>query len=331
MRIGDKVIAIIDEQRRKRIERNHSATHLLHKALSEVLGLHVEQMGSFVNDSYLRFDFSSKRKLTSEELAKVENRVNSFIFHGLRRKTEVLPLEKAKTLGAEMEFEGKYGDFVRVVSFGDYSLEFCGGTHVDDASSISLFSIVSEEAVASGVRRIVAVTGETAYERVSNRLALLNAVERSFESGDQTLEKRLEALVGDKEALRKENLSLKAKLSSLEAASLDNDIDSVNGVSYLLLVKDGVKRSDLLSIADDLKSKHPDHLFAFVGEEGEKRPIIVSVKGKALALAQAGPLLKSLTSALGGAGGGSPTMAQGTIGSTEGLDGLLRKALNGNG
>ncbi len=321
--VGDKVIVSIDAEKRRLTERNHSATHLLHAALNEVLGDHSHQKGSFVNEDYLRFDFSSNRKLTSEELKSLEKIVNEKIFENIEENTEILPIEKAKELGAEMEFSEKYGDFVRVVEFGDFSKEFCGGTHVKNTSEIGLFVIESEEAIASGVRRIQARTSEGALEYLNSRLAILTKAEETYEGSDVDLLAKIDKEKNELSSLKNENRTLKDKLSALEAKSVS--LEDINGVSFFASVKEGATRDSLLSLGDTLKANKENYLLILLGGEGSARPLVVLAGGKGKQICPAGVIVKEAAAILGGGGGGKPDMASGQVKSKDGFDNFIKE------
>ncbi len=321
--VGDKVIVSIDAEKRRLIERNHSATHLLHAALNEVLGDHSHQKGSFVNEDYLRFDFSSNRKLTSEELKSLEKIVNEKIFENIEENTEILPIEKAKELGAEMEFSEKYGDFVRVVEFGDFSKEFCGGTHVKNTSEIGLFVIESEEAIASGVRRIQARTSKGALEYLNSRLAILTKAEETYEGSDVDLLAKIDKEKNELSSLKNENRTLKDKLSALEAKSVS--LEDINGVSFFASVKEGATRDSLLSLGDTLKANKENYLLILLGGEGSARPLVVLAGGKGKQICPAGVIVKEAAAILGGGGGGKPDMASGQVKSKDGFDNFMKE------
>ncbi len=321
--VGDKVIVSIDAEKRRLTERNHSATHLLHAALNEVLGDHSHQKGSFVNEDYLRFDFSSNRKLTSEELKSLEKIVNEKIFENIEENTEILPIEKAKELGAEMEFSEKYGDFVRVVEFGDFSKEFCGGTHVKNTSEIGLFVIESEEAIASGVRRIQARTSKGALEYLNSRLAILTKAEETYEGSDVDLLAKIDKEKNELSSLKNENRTLKDKLSALEAKSVS--LEDINGVSFFASVKEGATRDSLLSLGDTLKANKENYLLILLGGEGSARPLVVLAGGKGKQICPAGVIVKEAAAVLGGGGGGKPDMASGQVKSKDGFDNFMKE------
>lgn len=312
LKVDDILTATIDEERRRLIERNHSATHILHSALSDVLGKHVDQKGSYVDDEYLRFDYSSDRKLSAEELKKVQKEVNDKIAEAIPEVTKVMPLEEAKKLGAEMEFSDKYGSLVRVVTFGEYSKEFCGGTHVKNSSDIGLFVIETDEAVASGTRRIQARTSLGALNYLDNKMALLKEAERFYDSTDTDFLARLKKSDEEKKELQKEVTSLKGKIASIEAKEMSN-APLINGVAFLAKVKEDAKKEDLLALADTIKSKTKDYLIVLVGGKEGARPVVAMVGGAALTKIKAGDIVKTLAKKLGGGGGGRPEMATGQL------------------
>jgi len=317
LRLCDVVSLSIDIAKRRATERNHSATHLLHSALATVLGGHVAQKGSFVNEDYLRFDFGFNRKLTKEEIRAIEDIVNAKIFEGIEEVTEILPIEEAKKTGAEMEFSEKYGDYVRVVEFGDYSKEFCGGTHVKNTSEIGLFVIESEEAIAAGVRRIQARTSLGALKYLQSRTDLLDTAEESLFGGDVDFLVKLGKLKEELAGYKKETQLLKDKVSSLEAKSVS--VEEVHGVTFYAAVKEGATRDALLSLSDTLKSNRSDYVFVLLGGQEGARPLLIVCGGKALEKFKAGDLVKEAALILQGGGGGRPEMASGQVKTKDGF------------
>jgi alanyl-tRNA synthetase len=323
LKMGDKVHLAINKENRRLTERNHSATHLVHAALGHVLGEHVNQMGSYVDPEYLRFDFQFSRKLTKEEILALEKEVNEKIALAIPEKTDVLPIEEAKKVGAEMEFAEKYGSTVRVVTFGDYSKEFCGGTHVKNSSDIGVFYVVSEEAIASGVRRLVAVTSLGAYKWSANRQALLNEGEGKLLSTDIDFLSRLALVSKDLAETKKENETLKAQIAAQEAKKLAAAAEKIGSFDFIYNLKEGASREDLLTLADTLKSGHKDYVLVLLGGETGKRPLVVMVGGEGLKKAKAGDIVKELAKHLGGGGGGKPEMASGQLVAKEGLEAAI--------
>jgi alanyl-tRNA synthetase len=330
LKVGDKVTLSIDRGARRLTERNHSATHLLHAALGRVLGEHVDQMGSYVDPDRLRFDFRFSRKLTKEELSALEKEVNEKIAEAIPERTDVLPIEEARKLGAEMEFAEKYGSTVRVVSFGDYSKEFCGGTHVTNSGDIGIFLITSEEAIASGVRRIEALTSLGAYRYARNRQALLEEGESRLVSTDVDFLPRLEA-EGKELAQAKEDIeSLKGRLAALDARKLAQSAERIGAFDFLYCLKEGASRSDLLRLADTLKAGRKDYVLVLLGGQTGRRPLVAMVGGEGLRKANAGDIVRTLAKNLGGGGGGRPEMASGQLVAREGLEaavGALKESL----
>jgi alanyl-tRNA synthetase len=313
LKVGDKVHLLINVEKRRLIERNHSATHLLHSALCEVLGKHVDQKGSFVNEEYLRFDYGSEGKLSEEELAALQSKVNQKIEEGIEEKTEVLPIDEAKKLGAEMEFADKYGSLVRVVEFGNYSKEFCGGTHVKNSSDIGLFIIESDSAVASGTRRLQARTSTGALNYLNNRLALLNEAESKLGTTDIDFLPHLKKNLTDNDSLAKENSALKDKLAALDAKNLAKQAEVINGVKLFSLVKEGASKDDLLTLADSLKANEENYVILLLGGKEGARPLVVFVSEALSKKLPAGVIVKNLSKRLGGGGGGKQTMATGQV------------------
>ncbi len=309
--VGDEVEAAVDREFRMDVVKNHTATHLLHKALKETLGDHVNQAGSLVAPDRLRFDFSHIGKVDETELREIENRVNEKIWANLPVETMNKPLEEARNMGAMALFGEKYGEIVRVVSIGDYSLELCGGTHVKNTSEIGLCKIVSESGIGSGVRRIEAVTGQHAFRYLSERLQLLEQTAELLKAKEAELPQRVEALRQSLKEAERENESLSAKLAQMEVGKLLEKVTDVSGVPVLAASVNVSDMTRLRQVMDDVKVK-------------VKRGIIVLgavVKGKVQLVARvspdlveegyhAGKLVKEVAALCGGGGGGRPDMAQ---------------------
>ena len=310
LNVGQEVEVEIDETRRKLITRNHSSVHLLQAALTEVLGDHIAQHGSYVSDEYSHFDFSHFKKMSEEEIAEVERKVNHWIALGIKEETRVLPIEEAKKLGAKALFNDKYGDTVRVVMFGEVSKEFCGGTHVANTSDIGIFVIESEESVASGVRRITARTSLGAYALLKKRENLLNQARKTLDASSYVeVNDRLNNLINEKDSYKKKVEALNNKLASLEGNKLTEQIVEKDGISYLATFVKGASRDNIFALLDSIKGKYPNHVFVFIGEVNI--PVIVSVSGTAKNKYNAGALVKEIAGKLGGSGGGRPDMASG--------------------
>ena len=325
VKIGDKLTLEIDEDRRKLIERNHSATHLLHSALSLVLNSHVDQKGSFVDENYLRFDFSSNEKLTQSSLKEIENIVNKKILESIEEKTLVLPIEEAKKMGAEMEFSEKYGDLVRVVTFSSFSKEFCGGTHVKNTSEIGLFVIESESAVSSGVRRIQARTSGNAISYLLKKKDYLSSVNLKLGNClDKDIDSRLNSLFAEKNELIRENSQLKDKLSSLQAKDLSSNWESINGINFFAKIVEG-ERKDLLTLGDNLKAVYPDYLIVLASSSLPKGSLLILSKGKGKEKLPANKAIKEIAPILGGNGGGKEEMASGSISNISSFENAIKK------
>ena len=313
IKVGDSVIAKIDEYRRTLIARNHSSVHLLQQALTEVLGDHIAQHGSYVTDEYSHFDFNHFSKMSAEEIAEVERRVNSYIAQAIKEETFVLPIEEAKKMGAKALFDDKYGDTVRVVTFGDVSKEFCGGTHVNNSSDIGVFVIEYEESIAAGIRRIQARTSIGAYELLKKRENILNQSRDLLGIGSiNDVPNKIKALQSDKDALRKENDALNQKLANATSGALVSEFINKDGLDILVKFLKGERRESLLKIIDTLKANKDNYLIALIGEENGGYPITVAASKLANEKGYlAGKLVKDIASLLGGSGGGRPDLASG--------------------
>lgn len=310
---GDILSLAIDTKKRYLTRKNHSSAHLLQSALRKVLGDHVHQEGSYVDDEIMRFDFSHSSKITDTELKEIEALVNGWINDAIEQKTLLLPIEEAKKTGATALFDEKYGDVVRVVTFGDVSKEFCGGTHVHNTAEIGCFAIEFEESIASGVRRIQARTGLKAYELLKKREALLADIQAMMKAGSYLeIQDRLKTLLHEKEVLALENHRLKEKEASFEAKQLENRFVMYNGVHLLAAYLNDTDRDGLMKRMDQLKTVYDDDVIVLIGGKDGNLPIVSHVS----ALAQkegirAGDLVKAVSGILGGSGGGRPEMASG--------------------
>ena len=308
---GDTVELIVAEEKRALIGRNHSATHLLQKALREVLGNHVEQHGSDVNADRLRFDFSHFAAMTPEEIARVEAIVNEKIAAALPVVTEVMSLEEAKKTGAMALFGEKYGDSVRVVKMGDFSVELCGGTHVANTSSISAFKIVSEAGVAAGVRRIEALTSKAVFEYYDRLEETLTAAAKAVKTNPAGLVEKLEHLMADMKALQAENEALKSKAAKDALGDVMDQVCEVSGVKLLAAAVPGVDMNGLRDLGDQLKDKLGEGVVVLVSEnDGKVSLVAMATKGAMDRGAHAGNLIKAIAGKVGGGGGGRPNMAQ---------------------
>ena len=313
VKVGDELTLKVDEQRRMRIMRNHSSVHLLQRALTDVLGDHIAQHGSYVNEEYSHFDFNHFQKVTAEQLAEVERKVNEWIAEGIPSETKVLPIEEAKQMGAKALFDDKYGDVVRVVCFGDVSKEFCGGTHVTNTSDIGAFVIEYEESVAAGIRRIQARTSLGAYELLKKRETILARARDLVGVASYTdVPTRINTMLKEKDEMKKINESLSDKLAFLSSQSLKEQFLAKDGVHLLVSYLKSNKRDSLLSLIDNLKTVHNDYLIVLIGEENGGLPIIVSASKAANEKGYiAGNIVRQVAQALDGSGGGRPDMASG--------------------
>lgn len=308
---GDSVELSVSEEQRGLIGRNHSATHLLQKALREVLGTHVEQHGSDVNADRLRFDFSHFAAMTPEEIAQTEAIVNEKIAASLPVVTEVMTLEEAKKTGAMALFGEKYGDSVRVVKMGDFSVELCGGTHVANTSSISAFKIISESGVAAGVRRIEALTSKAVFEYYDKLEELLHAAAKTVKTNPAGLVEKLEHLMADLKALQSENESLKSKAAQSALGDVMNQVTEVKGVKLLASSVTGVDMNGLRDLGDQLKEQLGEGVVVLASEKDGKVNLIAMATEEAMKKgAHAGNLIKAIAGKVGGGGGGRPNMAQ---------------------
>lgn len=311
LRSGAEVQAAVAKDVREDIVKNHTATHLLHKALKEVLGEHVNQAGSLVAPERLRFDFSHFGSITAEELQQIERRVNEQVWIGTGLDISYKPIAEAKAMGAMALFGEKYGDIVRVVRVGDYSLELCGGCHVGNTSEIGLFKIVGESGIGSGVRRIEAVTGRHAYEYMDSQLQLLRDASALLKSNIAEVPKRIEGLFAQLKEAQRENESLKAKLGSIEAGSLADQVRSVDGVNVLAAQVSAADMDSLRNIVDQMKAKLGSAIIVLGAASEGKVNLVAAVTPDLTARGyHAGKLVKEAAAICGGGGGGRPDMAQ---------------------
>ncbi|MBO2533108.1 MAG: alanine--tRNA ligase [Thermoactinomycetaceae bacterium] len=324
LRLGDRVEATIDADRDD-IRKNHTATHLLHKALKEVLGDHVNQAGSLVAPDRLRFDFTHIGPMSEEELREVEERVNRQVWADIEVEVLIKPLEEAKRMGAMALFGEKYGDIVRVIRIGDYSLELCGGTHVNRTSEIGMFKIVSEGGIGSGIRRIEAVTGRYAYRYLDHHLGLLKKAASLLKANPADVIERVEALQARIKELARENESLRDKLNHLEAVQLADRVEEVEGVPVLTAKVGASGMDDLRRMADDLRDRVKEGVIVLGAVSGGKVQLVASVSPRFVeAGLHAGRLVKEVATRCGGGGGGRPDLAQAGGKQPEKLDEALR-------
>lgn len=325
LKTNSQVFASVNEQQRNKITKNHTATHLLHQALKDILGAHVNQAGSLVEGERLRFDFSHFGQVKQEELEQIEKIVNEKIWENLPVTIDYKPLDEAKAMGAMALFGEKYGDIVRVVQVGEYSLELCGGCHVSNTSEIGLFKIVSEGGIGAGTRRIEAVTGQAAYEMMNQQIQMLKEMGEKLKANPKDLLQRIDSLLQELKELQRENESLGAKLSHIEASQLINQTKEVNGVKVLTGKVQGTDMANLRNMADDLKAKLGSAIIVLGTVHGDKVNLITAVTKDLVEKGyHAGKIIKEVASRCGGSGGGRPDMAQ-----AGGKDGSkLQEALN---
>ena len=327
LRVGDTVTLKVDADRRSAIARNHSATHLLQKALREVLGSHVEQAGSDVNPDRLRFDFTHFSAMTKEEIAKVEDIVNTKIAEAIPVVTEVMSLEEAKKTGAMALFGEKYGEKVRVVEMGDFSVELCGGTHVKNTSEIAAFKILSESGVAAGVRRIEALTSTavfTYYDQVEQQLQEAATLAKCTPAG---LTEKISHMLAEIRSLHAENESLKSKVAKDAMGDITDRMQQVGDLSFLAVAVPDVDMNGLRDLGDDLKAKMGEGVVVLASaKDGKVSLIAMATDGAVKKGAHAGNLIKGIAGLVGGGGGGRPNMAQAGGKKPEGIDAALAEA-----
>ncbi len=308
---SDKVSLNVNAANRAKTCRNHSATHLLQKALQQVLGDSVEQAGSYQDPDKTRFDFSYHQAMTGEELEKVEKIVNDKILEALPVVTKEMSIEEAKKTGAMALFGEKYGDTVRVVNMGDFSIELCGGTHVANTSHIGLFKIVSESGVAAGVRRIEALTGDNARAYYKNVEASLHDAAKALKTTPADISAQIKKLQDELKALRSENESLKSKEAQAALGDVMDQVKEVKGVKLLATAVKGVDMNGLRDLGDQLKTKLGEGVIVLISEaDGKVNLVTMATDGAMAKGAHAGNLVKAIAPKVGGGGGGRPNMAQ---------------------
>ena len=321
---GDKVKVEIDTERRQSITCNHSATHLLHEALRLVLGDHVEQRGSMVDGDRFRFDFSHDTSVSAEEIRKVENIVNMEIMRNKKVVTTSMSMEEAQKKGARALFGEKYGDVVRVVNIGeDFSVELCGGTHVDRSGEIGLVKVALETSVASGIRRIESCSGEKATELCNAQQDQLSAISNVVRGSKGDLPLRIKNLVDENKNLQKEVKVLKQKLASTAGNEIMQGIIKIGEISLLTKVIEDSDASSLRTVADQIRSKLDNGVFFLVGLNNSKAALVSGVTGHASDKINASHLMKFVSEQVDGKGGGRPDMAQGIANNTDNLESAL--------
>lgn len=325
--VGDTVKASINAERRNMIMRNHTAAHLLQAALREVLGNHVEQAGQLVNEREVRFDFTHFNALTAKEISQVEMLVNNFILGANKVESLEMPIEETKKMGAMMLFGEKYGDIVRVVKAGDFSTEFCGGTHVSNSGQIGLFKITGESSVAAGVRRITAVTGTNLLANYQASEALIKFSAAALKTGISDVKEKIESLVADNKAKDKEIQALNAEITKFKSADMFSKPVDVNGLEVYIAKLDGTTPDALRSMGDDLKNKADNVVGVIAGVNGEKASIVAVCGKEAIAGGvKAGDVVREVAKLAGGGGGGRPDSAMAGAKDISKLDDALNSA-----
>lgn len=309
LKVGQLVNAIVNAERRHHTSLNHSATHLLHAALRQVLGQHVVQKGSLVSDKALRFDFAQPEAITKEQLTQIETLVNQKIRANFPVQTDIMDIDSAKAKGAMALFGEKYGDNVRVLTMGDFSIELCGGIHAKRTGDIGLFKIITESAVAAGVRRIEAVTGENAIEWLHNQQRILTQSADLLKSDVNTLVEKIQQLQDKAKKVEKELQGLKEKAAMQAGSDFVKSAVKINGVSVITQQLDGIETKSLRVMVDDLKNQLGSGVIAFASILDEKVNLVVGVTNDLTTKVKAGELVNLMAQQVGGKGGGRPDMA----------------------
>jgi alanyl-tRNA synthetase len=309
LKAGDRVEARVDVELRRRTMRNHSVTHLMHKALREVLGSHVQQKGSLVDEDKTRFDFSHDKPIADEQLREVERRVNAEILQNTPTRAQVMPIEQAKTSGAVMLFGEKYGDEVRVLEIGS-SREFCGGTHVERTGDIGVFKIYSQSGVAAGIRRVEATTGGSALAMMNNELQEFYEVAKRLRTQPGSVDTAVSTLLEEKKALEKEIARLKSRLVSGQGSDLADQAVDVKGAKVLAATVEGADAKILRETMDKLKDRLKSAAIVLGAVNDGKVALIAGVTQDLTGKLKAGELVNFVAQQVGGKGGGRPDMAQ---------------------
>ncbi|MDE0763853.1 MAG: alanine--tRNA ligase [Cellvibrionales bacterium] len=322
--VGERVAASVDATSRAATCSNHSATHLLHAALQEVLGEHVHQRGSLVDSQRLRFDFSHAESVTSDQLRAVERSMNAYIFANTVVETDEMAMEQAQDLGAMALFGEKYGDVVRVVRIGgEYSLELCGGTHVQRTGEIGTVRILAESSVASGVRRVEAVSGDRALAYAHRAEVILEDAAGALRASRDTVGERVRSLVDENKRLHRDIQALQTKLADASGSDLMANLREINGVSVLVSLIEGANAKALRGVADQVRSKIERGVFVLAAIEGDRAALVAGVTRNLTETIKAGDLFKHIADQTDGKGGGRPDMAQGSVGDVVALPAAL--------
>lgn len=312
VKVNSEVDASVNRNERKAIQKNHSATHLLHAALKEVLGEHVNQAGSLVESERLRFDFSHFGPMTQEEVDQVERRVNEEIWRGISVHIQEMPIDEAKQLGAMALFGEKYGDIVRVVNMAPFSIELCGGIHVDNTAEIGLFKIISESGTGAGVRRIEALTGKAAFLHLEDIQTKFNSIKEQVKvKSDNQVYDKVVQLQEDEKALHKQLEQRNKEITSLKMGNIEEQIEVINDFKVLATEVEVSNPKEIRQVMDDFKSKQQDAIIILASDVGGKVSLIASVPKTLTEHIKAGDIIKNMAPIVGGKGGGRPDMAQG--------------------
>lgn len=323
--VGESYALTVAEGSRHHIIKNHTATHLLHQALKDVLGSHVNQAGSLVEKNRLRFDFSHLEGLTQEEIAKVESIVNEKIQRHMDVVIEEMPIERAKEKGAMALFGEKYGDVVRVVDIDGYSTELCGGIHVANTAEIGVFKILSETGIGAGIRRIEAVTSKAAIQFLEEKSHMLMSIAEQLKVKEENISKRITQLLEENKSLA-HNIKQLKQAGSLNKTDISKSIEEIDDMKFLPLKLEGIAPKELRDMMDDIKSKHQDAVIALLSVHDDKVGLIVTVPKSHTQKVKAGDIMKAMADAVGGKGGGRPDMAQGGGTDITGLDEAINQA-----
>jgi alanyl-tRNA synthetase len=310
LEVGKTYTLRVDKARREQIKKNHSATHLLQSALIAILGDHIKQAGSLVSEQKLRFDFTHPEALGPQELQKIENLVNQKIYESLPVAPQIMKKDEALKLGAMALFGEKYGDSVRVLTMGDFSTEFCGGTHVDNTSEIGLFKILSESSLSSGVRRIEATTAQAAFQLLQQRSATLQQLERQFNTNYQQLPDRIQSLQKENRSLQKEIKDLNDKMNEAQSKDLFENPETLAG-STPYISRQVAEEANLKKLSDEFVGRHPNGVLLLFKPQKEKLAVLLR-SGKKVEGLDCGKVLREILSSIGGRGGGRNDMAQGS-------------------
>jgi alanyl-tRNA synthetase len=325
LKVGDTLSAVVDDEKRLQTELHHSATHLLHAALREALGEHVQQKGSLCNHDRLRFDFAHFEAMTAEELSAVEKKVNAQIRINTPVSTELMDIDAARTSGAMALFGEKYDDEVRVLSMGsdNFSVELCGGTHANRTGDIGFLKIISESGIAAGVRRVEAVVGMAAYDYIANMESTISAIASQVKASRETVLNKVEATVVKSRQLEKDVMQLKAKLASGAGTDLAAGAKEINGIKVLAAKLEGADVPAMRGAMDQLKNKLGSGIILLASSEGEKVTLIAGVTKDLIGKAKAGDIVKLLAPYVDGKGGGKPDLAQAGGKKPEGIQDAL--------